>query len=141
MSIEQAVTDYLETKEPVTNIVGTRIYQLKMPQGESRLSLRVQLISDPRDYHLRGEQALRRARLQIDSYGPEKLTTGSTDPYAAVNALADAVDAALSGVRFVIDSIRVTGAFQILRRALHEPGTTPLIRIHQDFRLRYERVS
>lgn len=136
MTIEQAATDYLETIAPVTQIAGTRIYQLKLRQNSQYPAVRVQLISDPRDYHLRGVERLRRARLQIDSYGAE---TG-IDPYGLVTTLADAIEDAMGGVRFVVDDVHVVGSFQILRRALHEPGTTPLIRIHQDFRLRYKRV-
>lgn len=136
MTIEQVTTDRLESVSAVTNLVGTRIYQLKLRQNTQFPAIRVQLISDPRDYHLRGEIDLGRARVQIDSYG---LETGA-DPYGAVAAVADAVEVALSGVVFTVGGFKVKGAFQIFRRALHEPGTQPLIRIHQDFRFRYSRV-
>lgn len=136
--IEQVVADYLETVTAITAVVGTRIYQLKLPQNATFPAIRVQLVSDDLDYHLRGELNLNSARLQVDAYGKED---PSPDPYRRVTDLADLITAALSGIRFTLDNVRVVGAFHILRRALHEPGTQPLIRVHQDFRFRYQRVS
>lgn len=136
MTIEQVVTDRLETVSGVTALVSTRIYQLKLPQKVTFPAIRVQLIDDDREYHLRGPVDIGRARIQVDSYGAEV----TSDPYAVVAAVADAVEAALSGIVFTLGGFRVMGAFQLLRLASHEPGTTPLIRIHQDFRFIYERV-
>lgn len=135
--IEQVVTDYIETVSAVTAIVSTRIYQLKLRQNTGFPAVRVQLVSDDRVYGLRGTVNLSRARLQIDSYG----TSTGSDPYGVVAALADAIETALSGIAFTLDNVRVVGAFQIMRLALEEPGTQPLIRIQQDFRFRYKRVS
>lgn len=140
MTIEQAVTDLLKATPTVTAIVGTRIRQLKLRQNETFPAVRVQLISDEGAKHLRGVERLKASRLMIDAYNTEASVAGS-DPYAVVANLAEIIEGVLDGARFTVGNVRVRGAFQVLRRSDHEPGTQPLIRVQQDFRFRYERVS
>lgn len=136
MTIEQVVTDRLESLSAVTAIVGTRIYQLKLRQNTAFPAVRVQLISDTKTYHLRGTDGIARARVQVDSYNSE---TGS-DPYGRVAALAEAIEEGMSGIRFDLGGFRVIGAIQVLRLSSHEAnGPQPLIRMQQDFRFVYER--
>jgi len=137
MTIEQVVADRLEGTPAVTDLVGTRIYQLKLKQNTAFPAIRVQEIDDLHGHHLRGVDTPAHARVQVDSYGSE---TG-TDPYVTVQNVAAAVAAALDGERFTSAGVRVTGVFQDTRVTEQEPGTTPLIRVRQDFRIVYDHVS
>lgn len=132
MIIEKLVANFLETQPLVIEKVpASRIYQLKLPQTPTLPALRIQLIANPKTYHLRGPQGLERARVQVDVYGAE---TVRPDPYGAVGAIADVIDAVMGGVVFTVSGVRVTGAFRIDRRALFEDAIKA-IRIQQDFRL------
>lgn len=137
MTIEQVIADRLEATPAVTDLVGARIYQLKLKQNTTFPAIRVQLVDDLHGHHLRGADDPARARVQVDSYGSE---TGA-DPYVTVQSVADAVAAALDGERFTSAGVRVTGVFEDSRLVEEEPGTTPLIRVRQDFRIVYDHVS
>ena len=139
MKIEQAVVDHLETVTPVTALVGARIYQVKLRQGTAYPAIRVQVIDDVKPYHLRGEINLRTARVQVDSYHNES----GADPYGTLATVSDAVETALSGIRFTAGTIRVVGAFLVYRRTEPEvqPSGITLLRDQQDFRFRSRRIS
>lgn len=131
MLVEQAIREYLLDQAAVTALVSTRIYLDKLPQSPTYPALRVMLISDPKDYHLRGEDGLSRARIQVDAYQDER----AADPYSAATVGA-AVHAALSGTRFDTGEspgITVTGIFRVARRRSFEPAELRLLRISQDF--------
>lgn len=139
MSPEVAVARYLATVDGVTDLVGTRIWQLKLPQTPRLPALRVQLIDEPIDYHLRGPSGAERARVQVDAYGSES----GSDPYGSVVAVADAVDAALSGQVFTLGSpeeIRVTGVMRVSRQVLYESEELRVLRVMQDYIVWSEQV-
>lgn len=141
-SVEVAVRRFLASQPTVTNLVGQRIYQLILPQNPTLPAIRLQVISEPVIYHLRGAVNLMRTRVQIDAYGSTTLTAGSTtDPYAVVNNVADAVDAVLAGGRFTIDTVKVTAAFRVTRRAFYEAEELRVIRVSQDFDVWSETVG
>lgn len=137
MTIEQVVADHLEATPAITALVGARIYQLKLKQNTAFPAIRVQLIDDLHGHHFRGANDPAVARVQVDSYGNE---TGA-DPYATVEHVAAAVSWALDGMRFMSAGVRVKGVFHDGREVEEEPGTTPLIRMRQDFRIVYDHVS
>lgn len=132
---------------------GTRVFMLKLPQKLATWpAARVQLISDPKEYHLRGGGSLGRAFVQVDSYAPE---SSGGDPYATVAQLADEIngDDAGSGLSGWIGSLgspslTITGLFQINRRSYYEPGggavatggaELRLVRTEMAFRVFYKR--
>lgn len=134
MTVEQAIVEWLLADPTVAGIVGTRGYQLQLPQSPTYPAFRVQMIGHPRIYHLRGGIILSNARIQVDAFAD--ITSGG-DPYAAVADLADAIDAALAGRKFTAGGtppgIRVTGSFRIDRRPLDEPGEITVVRMLQDY--------
>lgn len=88
MTPEQGVFELLGTLAPVTALVGTRIRQLRLRQGDTLPAVRVQVISEPTEYHLRGGVGLYRSRVQVDAYAME---ASGSDPYASATAVAEAI--------------------------------------------------
>ena len=54
MTISDAVCHRLRDDAGVNAFVASRVYQLKLPQQPTLPAIRVQLISEPSVYHLRG---------------------------------------------------------------------------------------
>ena len=133
MTVEQVVRERLLGDGPLSALVSTRVYMLKLPQKPTLPAGRVQLITEPLDYHMRGEDGAVRSRVQVDAYQYET----ATDPYDSVCDVAAAANAALSGHKFTDAgspvSLEVTGAFRQSRRVLYEADEFRLIRISQDF--------
>lgn len=144
MTPELAICDRLAETTAVTTIVGTRIYEIALPQEPTLPAIRVQLISDPVGYHLRGPDGAHRSRVQVDAYVSERATSANDDPGANLNALADAIDACLSGKVFTAGtpvSIRVTGAFRQDRSKKREPDELRYLRVMQDYVVWWKSVS
>ena len=134
MRVEEVVRARLLASAGVSSLVGTRIYQLLLQQGVTYPAIRVQLISEPRDYHLRGADGSVRSRVQIDAYAQ---ATSGVDPYDVAGDIADAVREALTGVAPFEDGgspaeLLVTGAFVDSRRVLYEPDELRVVRVSQD---------
>jgi hypothetical protein len=132
VTVEQAVLDHLVADGDVAALVGTRVYQLVLPQGGTLPAVRVQLIDEPVDYHLRGEVDITRARVQVDAYAGE---ASGVDPYSGATALGEAIHAALSGMKFSVGSpaLEVTGVFRQNREVLYEAEELRLVRVLQDY--------
>jgi hypothetical protein len=133
VSVEEAVREHLLAAAGVSALVGTRVYMLRLPQHETLPSVRVQLVDEPKNYHLRGPSGATRARVQVDAYAE---AAGGADPYATATAVADAVDAALSGQVFNAGSpvsLRITGAMRDGRRPFDEPDELRQVRVSQDY--------
>lgn len=132
MTVEQAIRERLVATPGVAALAGTRVRQLLLRQKETMPAVRVQLISEPRQYQLRGEDGAVRSRVQVDAYDAE-----DGGAYAGAVALADAVRAALSGQRFTDSgsppSVQVTGCFVDGRRVMYEAEEQRLVRVSQDF--------
>ena len=88
MTLCEALRDRLVTLPAVTAITGTRIYTLKFPQSVTAPALRLQEIDRVSTMQLRGDDWLRRSRVQIDAIESE---THGPDPYDTVHTLAAAV--------------------------------------------------
>jgi hypothetical protein len=138
MSVESAVRARLVGDAGVNAIVSGRVYQLVLPQKPTLPAVRVQLIDEPSDYHLRGPNGLHRARVQTDAY------TTEAEGYSACVSLADAIDDALSGDIFSdgnSPSVNVVGCFRESRRTVYEPGELRLVRIMQDYTVWHELTN
>jgi hypothetical protein len=134
VSVEVAIVQHLSDDAGVTALIAGRVYQLKLPQGATLPAVRVQLIDEPSEYHLRGERSLTRARVQTDAYAGGEDFSG--DPYAQAVAVADAVHAAMSGDIFSVGSpidVEVTGVFRAMRRVLYEAEELRQVRVMQDY--------
>jgi hypothetical protein len=119
------------------------VYQLKLPQQPTYPAVLVTLFEDPATYQFRGPVNFWRAGVQIDAFANEYDAT-RPDPYDTVEQLAEAIDQALSGVRFTVDTIRVTGSFRgplPARVPAYDPGELRIARILQEYRLVYRRTD
>jgi hypothetical protein len=133
MTVEAAVRARLATDAGLEALVGGRVYQLKLPQTVTLPAVLVQLVDELPAYHLRGGVGLTGARVQTDVYAAE---ASGADPYAVATAVAEAVDAALSGLKGDVGTPpgrHVAGAFRISRRPLYEGESLREVRISQDF--------
>lgn len=124
--IEVAVRTILAADPAVAALVGTRIFQLIIPQGSALPALRLQLVDEPADNHLRGANAAKRARVQIDCFGNESAG------YMPLTAIAAAVDAVMMGrppVFVPTTGLLVISARRETRRAVYESVETRTIRM------------
>jgi hypothetical protein len=131
---EEAVLDRLLAVSAVTALVSTRIYQLVLPEHSAFPAIRVQLVDEPENYHLRGNDALTFARVQVDSYARN---VSGGDPYLSAVTIADAVNDALTVEGWGVGSPprNVAGVFRILRRAMFESEDLQIVRVWQDYRV------
>lgn len=137
MTPERAVALRLAGWAGVIALVDGRVHSIALPQSPDLPAIRVAIVGEPQTYHLRGENYLTRARVQIDCYVDED-STEDVDTEDQVDAISAAVQAALSGKTFYVGTpsvIRVTGAFAIGdRRKLREvQGEWRLLRSSQDY--------
>lgn len=132
MTAERAIGRYLASVPAIVAIVSTRVHESFLPQSATLPALCVQLISGPRTHHLRGSNQTIRTRIQVDSYVSED-PESSSDPGDDVDALAQAVEDALDGQGFVIDTVEVTAALQSDRRKVRVADELRMLRVMQDF--------
>lgn len=136
MTSELAICARLLATSAVTAIVGTRVWEIALPQEPTLPAIRVQLISDPVGYHLRGPDGASRSRVQVDAYVSERAASAVDDPGANLNVLADAIDDCLGGQVFTAGSpieIRVTGVFRQNRSKMRETDELRYLRVMQDY--------
>jgi hypothetical protein len=136
MTITDAVCQVLVDAPPVAAFVGSRVYQLRLPQKPTLPALRVQLIAEPSAYHLRGLVNAWQALVQVDAYATE-FDPAFPDPYDQVSQLAAAVDTVLSGLQVTVDTIRIVGGFRVGREPLYEAEQLRLARILQEYHCIY----
>jgi hypothetical protein len=87
--VRPALRLFLLADVTVSGLVGgTRIFPIKMPQGEKSDSVVYHRVTETADYHMQGSSGLAQARIQIDAW--------STRPDGA-SQLANAVHDRLSG--------------------------------------------
>lgn len=136
MTLVEALRDRLLDCPPVTSLVGSRIYALKFPQSVTAPAVRMFEVDRVSVMHLRGDIAIRRARVQIDCVEAES----HGDPYDGAHALADAVRGdlrtgsatGLVGVRGLLSGIRVDSILATAEREFWD-GDARMVRVEQDF--------
>jgi hypothetical protein len=94
-----ALRSRLLAADAVTDLVGTHIWTLELPQSAAYPAIRLQEISRVLQAHLRGQDDLVVSRVQVDSFARK----GDGDAYALAWAVADAaagafVDGAATGL-------------------------------------------
>lgn len=130
-----ALRDRLLTLPAVVALVGARIYALQFPQSLTAPALRLQEIDQISPMQLRGDVALRRARVQIDAVESDAIG----DPYATAHALAAAVrgdltsgePSGLVGFRGDLSGVAIESIQPIDQRDLYD-GETRLVRVALD---------
>lgn len=135
MRPEVAVRDLLVADIAIGALVGPNIYQLRLPQRVTLPAIRVQLVDEPSDYHLRGTDNLRRTRIQTDVFSVE---ASGSDPYALATDVADAIDTVLSGFRGFVNTgsppgLIIDGLFRMSRMPMYEAEELREVRIMQDY--------
>lgn len=135
MTPEQAVLERVLDLAAVTALIGQRGYLLKLPQGPTLPAVRVQLIDEIGNPHLRGAGGPQRSRVQVDAFAPE---ASGSDPYASASAVAAAINGpgdgtGLDGWQGDAGAITVTGSKRIDRAVSYEPGELRLVRVRQDY--------
>ncbi len=135
MTAEALIVSRLKSLSALTAIVSTRIYLDKLPQSPVYPCVRVTLISEVGEAHLRGEDALSTSRVQVDAYAKE---LSGIDPYALAMTVADAIQgdgagSGLGGFTGTIDTSSVQGIFSIDRRRYYDPEELRVLTISQDY--------
>lgn len=142
MTPEEAIRDRLLAISAVTTLVGTRIYQLTLPQSVTWPAIRVQLISLPIEGTVDGKCSLGIARVQVDAFVDVE---AETNPYTAAIALADAIhgnglSASPTGLHNwggAVGSppVTVKRAARLDRDVTYEVDAQRLIRVRQDYQV------
>lgn len=151
MTIEEVVCARLLALSSVTALVGTRVYMLRLPQRPTLPAIRVQQISERNESHLRGVTNLIETRVQVDACAPE---SSGSDPYAAVMAVADAIEGnwlgasppnGLSGWQAtaggIPPTIEVLHVERVNRRPMYEGEEFRQVRVQQDYIIRWKRLA
>jgi hypothetical protein len=144
MTAEVAILERLKADTAVSALAGARVYQLKLPQKPTLPAVRVQLISEPADLHLRGVSSLYRSRIQVDAFAHES-DANNPDPYGTVTELADAIDGALHGKAFDSTdspaSVRVFVCQRESRMPLYDAAELRQVRVVQDYFVHWRKMS
>lgn len=74
MTLLEGLKNYLTGDTGIEALVADRVYPVRLPQKVTLPAITYQLISDPRDPHLRGVTGRARPRFQIDSYALTQLS-------------------------------------------------------------------
>ena len=131
MTIESAIANHLE--DSGTSLSG-RVWQLLRPQHGSTPSVRVQIISEVKQPHLRGPAGTQFARVQTDVFVGVQ---DSSDPYETATDLMTDIENALFPTPFEVQGSPADVSVQLARpdgrRALIEDEDDREIRIQQDF--------
>lgn len=68
--IRPALRSFLLSYSPISDVVGARLFPIKLPQGTTADSIVYNRISGAGDYHLQGLSGFANNRIQIDAWAP-----------------------------------------------------------------------
>lgn len=141
MTVEEAVVARLLALSAVTALVSTRVYLDRLPQSPTYPCVRVQLIDEQQDPHMRGAMAMRVARVQVDTFAQER---SGVNPYALAQTVASAVHgddagSGLSGWTGEIGSPAITihASARLDRRRSYDPDELRVVTVSQDYQVSY----
>lgn len=142
MTVEEMVRLRLLDLTPLTALVSTRIYLDKLPQSPTYPCVRVSLVVETTNGHLRGADALKPALVQVDAFARE---VSGVDPYALAVAVADAIhgDDAGSGLsgwsgQLGSPSPTVQGCQRETRKRSYDPDELRVLMMSQDYRVWFQ---
>lgn len=147
MTPEQAILERLLDLSAVTALVSKRVSMLRLPQNAPLPAVRVQLISEPTSYHMRGGSGMYRSRVQVDAYAAEH---SGEDPYDGATALGNAIHgddagSGLSGWQGLAGgsppAILVHAVMRVDRDVSYEAGEFRQVRCRQDYMVHWSRVN
>jgi hypothetical protein len=87
MTIGDGIKERLLAITPLVALVGTRVFELLLPQNERRVSVRFFVLGSARRTHIRGPINQFQQRVQVDGYVP----IGGINPIDEVNELGKAI--------------------------------------------------
>jgi hypothetical protein len=125
--MKAALRSRLLTDAGIAALVGSRIAWAARPRRSELPSIALHLISAPRDYTMAGPSGLVNSRVQVDCWA---LTNAEAD------AVADAVNTALSGLRAEVNGVQFQGAFLENETDYTDDASAPddvLARVSQDY--------
>lgn len=112
MAMQEAIVQILEGTPPLTALVSSRIYPLRLPHGVDLPALTYRLVSAPRDQTQDGPSGLTMARVQVSAW--------ATD-YDQAKAIATAVRQGVQGYRGELQGVRVDSIRMINETDLDDP--------------------
>lgn len=131
--MEEALVAKLLALTGITALVGQRITWARRAQGGALPAIVLHRIDGNRDYHLGGASGLIASRVQVDCWAAS---------FGAAKLAARAVDAAVSGARFVQGSIRFDAILVIDERDDSEDlNGTPLFRTSLDLAVHHASAT
>jgi hypothetical protein len=131
-----AIRARLLTLPAVTAWVDQRIYTLEFPQSLTAPALRLLEVDRVSPMQLRGDVAIRRARVQVDAVESD----AHGDPYVGAHDLAAAVrgdlttgaPSGLVGYRGDLFGLAIAGIHAVDQREMYD-APTHLVRVEQEF--------
>lgn len=142
MTVEEAVVGRLLDIAAVTALVSTRVYLDKLPQSPTYPCVRVQLVSEVQEHHLRGGNSMKTARVQVDAFARE---VSGVNPYALAAAVADAIHGGDDGTGLCgwtesigSPALVVMAAFRLERRRQYDPDELRVCTMSQDYQVIFQ---
>lgn len=147
MTPEEAVIERLLDITAVVALVSQRVYHVRLPQSPRLPAIRVQLISEPTDYHLRGGSGMYFSRIQVDAYAVE---SSGHNPYEEATDLGDAIHggddgSGLSGWQGLAGGspaeLRIHTVQRVDRQVGYDAGELREVRCRQDYVVHWSRMQ
>jgi hypothetical protein len=114
MSLEVDLMTYLLAYTGLANLVGARIYPLRLPKEVTYPAITYMRISKPRTYSHSGDSNLSKPRIQFSCFAKT---------YLAALDVADQIVAALSGFKGSMSQTEIYAAFIQSQADMYEPDT------------------
>jgi hypothetical protein len=144
VNVEEAICARVAGLTAVIALASTRVYLDKFPQSPTYPAVRVQLVDDADEQHLRGPLGIKRARVQIDHCAHE---SSGSDPYAEAETLAAATKgdglgtsaSGIAGFKGTIGSpaFAIEDCKPVLRTRDYDPAELRVVTIRQDYDVTY----
>lgn len=135
MTAAEAIRERLLAISAVTELVGTRVFLLMLPQKGTLPAVRVQGISEAEPMHLRGSVRVLRSRVQVDSVVNESSGLAAALALdAAVHGAGDGT--ALCGWTGSVGSSPATDVLAVLpidRRDAYDGGELRQVKVMRDY--------
>ena len=105
--MQTKLANLLIAHAPLAALVGNRVQWDTLPQGTPVGTINMTLVSGVKDYHMLGPSGLATARIQFDCRDSSA---------AKARAIADALEARLSGFRGIFQGYKFMGCFEVGQR-------------------------
>jgi hypothetical protein len=114
MTIEEGIVTFLKSDAPLTAVIGSRVYPMRLPQGETLPAVTYQRISSPPRSSHDGASTLKNPRFQFKSWG---------ETYADARTVADLLKAALDGYVGLMGTVAVQNTIIMNDLDYNDPQT------------------